>query len=207
MGKVLFTNANGSNEGIGHETRPYFSAQFHPEAAAGPTDTEFMFDIFLDACKKGQKDYEITFPKRHYETPPQMSKKKVLMLGSGGTSIGQAGEFDYSGGQAIKAMKEEDCEVVLMNPNIASVQTNTDEKSTTKPDHVYFLPVPPDFVEEVIKKEKPDGIIISMGGQTALNCAVDMYQAGIFEKYGVDFSVLRSQWSLIPKIASFSRTA
>lgn len=101
--KTLFTNANdGSNEGIAHETRPYFTAQFHPEAAAGPTDTEFMFDIFLDACKKGQKDYKITFPVRHYETPPKMSKKKVLMLGSGGTSIGQAGEFDYSGGQAIK---------------------------------------------------------------------------------------------------------
>ena len=99
----LFVNANdGSNEGIAHESRPYFSAQFHPEAAAGPTDTEFMFDIFLDACQKGQKDYKITFPVRHYEKPPQMSKKKVLMLGSGGTSIGQAGEFDYSGGQAIK---------------------------------------------------------------------------------------------------------
>jgi carbamoyl-phosphate synthase (ammonia) len=185
--KVLFTNANdGSNEGIAHESRPYFTAQFHPEAAAGPTDTEFMFDIFLDACKKKQKDYEIKFPVRHYEKPPQMSKRKVLMLGSGGTSIGQAGEFDYSGGQAIKAMKEEGCEVVLMNPNIASVQTNTDDKSSTKADHVYFLPVTPDFVEEIIKKEQPDGIIISMGGQTALNCAVEMYHDGIFDKYGVE---------------------
>jgi len=185
--KILFTNANdGSNEGIAHETRPYFTAQFHPEAAAGPTDTEFMFDIFLDACKKGQKDYQITFPARRYEKPPQMSKKKVLMLGSGGTSIGQAGEFDYSGGQAIKAMKEEGCEVVLMNPNIASVQTNTDDKSDTRADHVFFLPVTAEFVEEVIKKEKPDGIIISMGGQTALNTAVDMYRDGIFEKYGVE---------------------
>mmetsp|Transcript_54412 Transcript_54412/g.80747 ORF Transcript_54412/g.80747 Transcript_54412/m.80747 type:complete len:957 (-) Transcript_54412:1907-4777(-) len=185
--KTLFTNANdGSNEGIAHETRPYFSAQFHPEAAAGPTDTEFMFDIFLDACKKKQTDYKITFPLRQYEKPPQMSKKKVLMLGSGGTSIGQAGEFDYSGGQAIKAMKEEGCEVVLMNPNIASVQTNTDDKSDTRADHVFFLPVTSEFVEEVIKKEKPDGIIVSMGGQTALNTAVEMYQAGIFQKYGVE---------------------
>ena len=83
-------------------------------------------------------------------------------------------------------MKEEGCEVVLMNPNIASVQTNTDDKSDTKADHVFFLPVTPDFVEEVIKKEQPDGIIISMGGQTALNCAVEMYQDGIFEKYGVE---------------------
>lgn len=108
------------------------------------------------------------------------------MLGSGGTSIGQAGEFDYSGGQAIKALKEEGLEVVLMNPNIASVQTNMDDKGEAKADHVFFLPVTPDFVEEVIKKEKPDGIVISMGGQTALNCAVEMYQAGIFEKYGVE---------------------
>lgn len=186
--RELFTNANdGSNEGIAHETRPYFTAQFHPEAACGPTDTEFMFDIFLDACEKKQKDYKIQFPVRRYEKPPQMAKKKILMLGSGGTSIGQAGEFDYSGGQAIKAMKEEGCEVVLMNPNIASVQTNTDEKSSvTSPDHVFFLPVTPDFIEEVIKKEKPDGIIVSMGGQTALNVAVEMYQAGTFDKYGVE---------------------
>ena len=73
-----------------------------------------------------------------------------------------------------------------MNPNIASVQTNMDDKGEAKADHVFFLPVTPDFVEEVIKKEKPDGIVISMGGQTALNCAVEMYQAGIFEKYGVE---------------------
>jgi carbamoyl-phosphate synthase (ammonia) len=77
-------------------------------------------------------------------------------------------------------------EVVLMNPNIASVQTNMDSKSEHKADHVFFLPVTPDFVEEVIKKEKPDGIVVSMGGQTALNCAVELYNAGIFEKYGVE---------------------
>mmetsp|Transcript_12313 Transcript_12313/g.14496 ORF Transcript_12313/g.14496 Transcript_12313/m.14496 type:complete len:1532 (+) Transcript_12313:209-4804(+) len=182
--KTLFTNANdGSNEGIAHETRPYFTAQFHPEAACGPTDTEFMFDTFLDACKKPTE--KITFPVR--EAPPGRTKcKKVLMLGSGGTSIGQAGEFDYSGGQAIKALKEEGMEVVLMNPNIASVQTNMDDKSASKADHVFFLPVTPDFVEEIIKKEKPDGIVVSMGGQTALNCAVELYQNGIFDKYNVE---------------------
>jgi carbamoyl-phosphate synthase (ammonia) len=86
----------------------------------------------------------------------------------------------------LQALKEEGCEVVLMNPNIASVQTNTDDKSDTRADHVFFLPVTSEFVEEVIKKEKPDGIIISMGGQTALNTAVDMYRDGIFEKYGVE---------------------
>uniref|UniRef100_A0A7S2PNJ6 Carbamoyl phosphate synthase arginine-specific large chain n=1 Tax=Skeletonema marinoi TaxID=267567 RepID=A0A7S2PNJ6_9STRA len=179
----LFTNLNdGSNEGFIHKSRPYFTAQFHPEYRNGPTDTEFMFDTFLAACKDPKAP--IQFPARK-PAPPVPSVKKVLMLGSGGTSIGQAGEFDYSGGQAIKALKEEGLEVVLMNPNIASVQTNMDAKSDTKADHTYFLPVTPDFVEEIIKKEKPDSIVISMGGQTALNCAVDMYHQGIFEKYGV----------------------
>jgi len=183
--KVLFTNANdGSNEGIAHETRPYFTAQFHPEAACGPSDTEFMFDTFLDACQK-PPNTKITFPVRK-PAPPRTSVKKVLLLGSGGTSIGQAGEFDYSGGQAIKALKEEGMEVVLMNPNIASVQTNMDDKSKSKADHVFFLPVTPDFVEEIIKKEKPDGIVVSMGGQTALNCAIELYRSGVFEKYGVE---------------------
>jgi len=183
--KTLFTNANdGSNEGIAHETRPYFTAQFHPEAACGPTDTEFMFDVFLDACKRDVKSEKIIFPVRP-PAPERPKVKKVLLLGSGGTSIGQAGEFDYSGGQAIKALKEEGLEVVLMNPNIASVQTNMDDKSKNMADHVFFLPVTPDFVEEVIKKEKPDGIVVSMGGQTALNCAVEMYQDGTFDKYGV----------------------
>uniref|UniRef100_A0A7S2UQ81 Carbamoyl phosphate synthase arginine-specific large chain n=1 Tax=Attheya septentrionalis TaxID=420275 RepID=A0A7S2UQ81_9STRA len=181
--KTLFTNANdGSNEGIAHETRPYFTAQFHPEANCGPSDTEFMFDTFLDACKKPLD--KITFPQRK-PAPPVPDVKRILLLGSGGTSIGQAGEFDYSGGQAIKALKEEGKEVILMNPNIASVQTNMDDKSASKADHVYFLPVTPDFVEEIIKKEKPDGIVVSMGGQTALNCAVELYRAGIFDKYNV----------------------
>jgi carbamoyl-phosphate synthase (ammonia) len=98
--KTLFTNANdGSNEGIAHETRPYFTAQFHPEAACGPTDTEFMFDVFLEACQKPTN--RIIFPVR-LPPPPRPKVKKILLLGSGGTSIGQAGEFDYSGGQAIK---------------------------------------------------------------------------------------------------------
>jgi carbamoyl-phosphate synthase (ammonia) len=142
-----------------------------------------MFDTFLAACKDPKAP--IQFPVRKpAQTKPNV--KKILLLGSGGTSIGQAGEFDYSGGQAIKALKEEGKEVVLMNPNIASVQTNMDNKSVhNKADHTYFLPVTPEFVEEVIKKEKPDGIVVSMGGQTALNCAVEMYQAGIFEKYNV----------------------
>ena len=106
--------------------------------------------------------------------------KKVLILGSGALKIGQAGEFDYSGSQALKALKEEGIETVLINPNIATVQT-----SENIADKVYFLPVTPYFVERVIQKEKPDGILLSFGGQTALNCGVEMYRNNIFEKYGV----------------------
>ena len=106
--------------------------------------------------------------------------KKVLLLGSGALKIGEAGEFDYSGSQALKALKEEGIESILINPNIATVQT-----SEGVADRVYFLPVTPYFVERVIEKERPDGILLSFGGQTALNCGVELYQSGILEKYNV----------------------
>jgi carbamoyl-phosphate synthase large subunit len=105
---------------------------------------------------------------------------KVLILGSGALKIGEAGEFDYSGSQALKALKEEGIRTILINPNIATVQT-----SEGMADDVYFLPVTPYFVEEVIKKERPDGILVAFGGQTALNCAVALYRAGVFEQYNV----------------------
>ena len=106
--------------------------------------------------------------------------KKVLLLGSGALKIGQAGEFDYSGAQALKALKEEGIHSVLINPNIATVQTSKDVADT-----VYFQPVTPEFVERVIEKERPDGILLSFGGQTALNCGVELYEKGVLEKYGV----------------------
>ncbi|EKU92469.1 carbamoyl-phosphate synthase (glutamine-hydrolyzing) large subunit [Bacteroides oleiciplenus] len=106
--------------------------------------------------------------------------KKVLLLGSGALKIGEAGEFDYSGSQALKALKEEGIHTVLINPNIATVQT-----SEGVADQIYFLPVTPYFVEKVIAKEKPDGIMLAFGGQTALNCGVALYKEGIFEKYDV----------------------
>lgn len=106
--------------------------------------------------------------------------KKVLLLGSGALKIGEAGEFDYSGSQALKALRQEGLETILINPNIATVQT-----SEGVADKVYFLPVTPFFVEKVIKKERPDGILLSFGGQTALNCGVALYKAGVLEKYGV----------------------
>ena len=108
------------------------------------------------------------------------SIKKVLLLGSGALKIGEAGEFDYSGSQALKAMREEGIKTVLINPNIATVQT-----SEGVADEIYFLPVQPYFVERVIEKERPDGILLAFGGQTALNCGVELYKSGVLEKYGV----------------------
>jgi carbamoyl-phosphate synthase large subunit/carbamoyl-phosphate synthase small subunit len=280
-----FYNANdGSNEGIAHVSRPYFSVQFHPEAKGGPVDTNYLFDGFVDMCttyrdaareaieiaRSRQADVSsrldasvaaalplayaaIAAPPRralivnggarHYSSSSSSAAaqspiiaddgkaaqrrsymtsavhamrdgagslagvaaataaaaaksvfartksfvgerpvlpKKVLVLGSGGLSIGQAGEFDYSGSQAIKALKEEGIETVLINPNIATVQTAKDLA-----DSVYSLPVTPQFVEDVIAKEQPDGILLAFGGQTALNCGVELYRSGALERAGV----------------------
>ncbi|CAE8730606.1 unnamed protein product, partial [Polarella glacialis] len=104
----------------------------------------------------------------------------VLVLGSGGLTIGQAGEFDYSGSQAIKALREQHVQSFLINPNIATVQT-----SQGLADHIYFVPVTPEFVTKVIEKVRPDGLFCAFGGQTALNCAIQLDKDGTLEKYGV----------------------
>ena len=178
----LFVNMNdGSNEGIRHKTNPWMSAQFHPEACSGPVDTEFLFDEFVTMLEVSGK--RSALPQNNSLTShpsPLTSIKKVLLLGSGALKIGQAGEFDYSGAQALKALKEEGIHSVLINPNIATVQTSKDVADT-----VYFQPVTPEFVERVIEKERPDGILLSFGGQTALNCGVELYEKGVLEKYGV----------------------
>ena len=106
--------------------------------------------------------------------------KKVLLLGSGALKIGEAGEFDYSGSQAIKALKQECIKTILVNPNIATIQT-----SENLADVVYFLPVTPEFVEKIIEKEKPDSILLGFGGQTALNCGVALFKKKVFEKYNI----------------------
>ena len=174
----LFVNMNdGSNEGIRHKTMPWFSSQFHPEACSGPTDTEWMFDEFVALVN------ELTskrVDKLVEEGNNSSTIKKVLLLGSGALKIGQAGEFDYSGAQALKALKEEGVKSVLINPNVATVQTSKDVADT-----VYFQPVTPEFVQHVIEKERPDGILLSFGGQTALNCGVELYKKGVFAQYGV----------------------
>ncbi|XP_030080144.1 CAD protein isoform X3 [Drosophila hydei] len=179
----LFVNANdGTNEGIVHRSKPYFSVQFHPEHHGGPQDTEFLFDVFLDAIREPAKSVPELIASRLCATRPEPHPRprKVLILGSGGLSIGQAGEFDYSGSQAIKAMRESNIQTVLINPNIATVQT-----SKGMADKCYFLPLTPDYVEQVIKSERPNGVLLTFGGQTALNCGVELERAGVFAKYNV----------------------
>ncbi|KAI8376213.1 uncharacterized protein BYT42DRAFT_378462 [Radiomyces spectabilis] len=182
----LFVNANdGSNEGIIHKSLPIFSVQFHPESTPGPRDTEFLFDVFINTvkeCVDQNKLVPIKMPggtkAENVQKNPRVHVSKVLVLGSGGLSIGQAGEFDYSGSQAIKALKEEGIYTILINPNIATIQT-----SKGLADKVYFLPVTPDFVRKVIQFEKPDGIYCTFGGQTALNVGIKLKDE--FESLGV----------------------
>jgi carbamoyl-phosphate synthase/aspartate carbamoyltransferase len=181
-----FVNANdGTNEGIIHKSLPYFSVQFHPESTPGPRDAEYLFDIFIqsvvDFRKSGELSALTSVQSQINNVRPEKLKgklSKVLILGSGGLSIGQAGEFDYSGSQAIKALKEENIYTVLINPNIATIQT-----SKGLADKVYFLPVTPDFVRKVIQYEKPDGIYVTFGGQTALNVGIKLKDE--FESLGV----------------------
>jgi carbamoyl-phosphate synthase large subunit len=185
-----YVNANdGTNEGIAHHTLPFFSVQFHPEACAGPRDTMFLFDVFLNAARLCRARSII--PPLQIAARPSLRARalsashlslprKVIVLGSGGLSIGQAGEFDYSGSQAVKALKEEGVRIVLINPNIATVQT-----SPGLADKVYFLPITAENVVKVAEYEKPDGILLTFGGQTALNCGVELHKAGSFERLGI----------------------
>ncbi|KAA8917546.1 hypothetical protein TRICI_000329 [Trichomonascus ciferrii] len=182
----LFVNANdGSNEGIYHTSKPFFSVQFHPESTPGPRDTEFLFDTFINTVVDHKKTgvlKPVEFPggtkEENIARNPKLDVKKVLVLGSGGLSIGQAGEFDYSGSQAIKALKEEGIYTVLINPNIATIQT-----SKGLADKVYFLPVNGEFVRKVIKYERPDAIYVTFGGQTALSVGIELKDE--FESLGV----------------------
>ena len=182
----LFVNANdGSNEGIRCINKPFFSVQFHPESTPGPRDTEFLFDVFIESIQShitvaSGLSRSVSLPQSKYGSreKSRVEVQKALVLGSGGLSIGQAGEFDYSGSQAIKALKEEGIYTVLINPNIATIQT-----SKGLADKVYFLPVNAEFVRKVIKYEQPDAIYVSFGGQTALQVGIQLKDE--FEPLGV----------------------
>jgi ornithine carbamoyltransferase len=202
--KPLFLNGNdGSLEGIVHATQPWYGVQFHPEARGGPADSSVLFNHFFDAMadagrstaaagaclfpgavapeaeRFSWKDGVVCGPTDALE--PASLPKSVLILGSGGLSIGQAGEFDYSGSQACKTLSSLGIRVILINPNIATVQTAEETADAT-----YLLPVTPEFVEQVIQQESPDAIMLQFGGQTALNCGLELYQSGVLDKYNVE---------------------
>lgn len=162
---------DGSCEGFLCDGKPFYGFAFCPESKSGALDWDFIIDAV-----QGQWPDD---PVRSCQGGVQLPKK-VLLLGSGALKIGEAGEFDYSGSQALKAMREEGVHTVLINPNIATVQT-----SEGVADKVYFLPVTPYFVERVIQKEQPDAILLAFGGQTALNCGVELFKSGILDKYGL----------------------
>ncbi len=207
--QAYFVNLNDhSNEGIKHVTKPYFSSQFHPEACGGPWDTRFLFDIFFRDIvnskyffgKKsmlklienptfhllpGQQIIDHTnadsrpFKMEFYEKRRKI--KSVLIIGSGPLQIGQAGEFDYSGCQAIIAMKEEKITTILVNPNIATVQTRAEGMA----DKVYLVPLTVESLTDIIEKERPEGLLLGFGGQTALNLGIKLDKLGILQQYNV----------------------
>ena len=165
--EFCYNKNDQSNEGVYHVTKPFRSVQFHPEARGGPHDTLFMFKDFYDECcnyKYGK-----------------VQNNKIILLGSGGLSIGQAGEFDYSGSQAIKSFKTKGYQVILVNPNIATIQT-----CEGFADEVYYVPVTKEFVTDIIVKERPRYISLSFGGQTALNCGIELFESGILNQYNVE---------------------
>lgn len=165
-----FTNSNDqTNEGLWHKRKPFCSVQFHPEGRCGPQDTEYLFGEYVKRVRESKVQEMVKFKPR-----------KVLVLGAGGIVIAQAGEFDYSGSQCLKSLREEGIASVLINPNIATVQTD-DEMS----DSTYFVPLTVHAVEKVIQKERPDGLLLGWGGQTALNCGIQLEESGILQKYNV----------------------
>ena len=165
--ELCINKNDGTNEGIKHKTKPFHSVQYHPEARGGPFDTVYMFKEFYDRCL----DFKFG----------EIKKNKVLLLGSGGLSIGQAGEFDYSGSQAIKSFKKNGLSVILINPNIATIQT-----CEGFADEIYYVPVQPKYVTQIIEKERPQFISLSFGGQTALNCGIELFHTGVLYKYNVE---------------------
>ena len=175
--EILYENLNDNTiEGLYHKTKLAFSVQFHPESSPGPNDTQFLFDDFI---KMIETKSDVINNKVIIENKKQ-EIKKVLIIGSGPIIIGQAAEFDYSGTQACKAIKDEGIEIVLLNSNPATIMTDQNIA-----DKVYIEPMNVETIEEIIKKENPDGILAGFGGQTALNLAVQLSDEGILDKYDI----------------------
>jgi carbamoyl-phosphate synthase large subunit len=166
---------DGSVEGLGHRTLPVFSVQYHPEGCPGPQDNQHLYDRFVEMVRERRPALRAVGGAKQAPTPT-----KVLILGSGPIVIGQAAEFDYAGTQACKALREEGITTVLVNSNPATIMTDEDVA-----DRVYLEPLTVDAVERVIARERPDALLPTLGGQTALNLATELAAAGVLDRYGV----------------------
>ena len=174
---------DGSVEGLGHRRLPVFSVQYHPEGCPGPQDNQHLYDRFLDMVRNGlPHGFAVGAPAGRAIAggAPVERPRKVLILGSGPIVIGQAAEFDYAGTQACKALREEAIETVLVNSNPATIMTDEDVA-----DRVYLEPLTVEVVERIIEREKPDALLPTLGGQTGLNLATDLANAGVLERHGV----------------------
>jgi carbamoyl-phosphate synthase large subunit len=176
---VSHVNLNdGSVEGLTHRSLPVFSVQYHPEGCPGPTDNHHLFDRFIEMVRARRPLARAVGG----AAPGPDRPRKVLIIGSGPIVIGQAAEFDYAGTQACKALREEGVETVLVNSNPATIMTDEDVA-----DRVYIEPLTVEAVERIIERERPDGILPTLGGQTGLNLAMELHQAGVLERHGVRF--------------------
>ena len=172
---------DGSNCGLKVKDRPVFSVQYHPEASPGPQDSHYLFTRFV-ALMEAEEGQELT------PMPKRTDIKSILIIGAGPIVIGQACEFDYSGTQACKALKEEGYRIVLVNSNPATIMTDPELADAT-----YIEPITPEFVAKIIEKERPDALLPTMGGQTALNTALSLERSGVLEKYGVEMIGARAE--------------